>query len=139
MSLSVFEEKALMPTDEMLIAVLSEARLLWDDVVSAVDELPGGVSQEWKFYSKAAGWSCVVKNGKRTILYLIPQDGFFKVNFTLGEKAVIEAQSAELPEALVSLILDAKQYMEGSSFMFDVRTSGDMESVRKLITIKSNN
>ena len=92
-----------------------------------------------KYYSKKAGWSFVVRSGKRTILYLIPQDRFFKANFVLGDKAVAATQDAGLPEDIVTLIERAAPYAEGRSFMFDIRSLDDVDSVGKLIRVKADN
>jgi hypothetical protein len=141
MSLSIFGEKAIVPDDEMLASVLAGSKALWETAISHVEEACGGgdLGGEWKFYSKKAGWSFVVKSGKRTIIYLIPQEGFFKVNFVFGERAVGAAEDAGLPEPIVSLMLEAKQYMEGRSFMFDVKTEADICAVKKLVIIKYQN
>ena len=139
MSLSVFGEKALVPDDGMLGAELGECKLFWDDIINHMEGTYEGVGGEWKYYSKAAGWSFVVKSGKRTLIYLIPLGGWFKANFVFGDRAVVAAQTAGLPEPLVTLILDAKQHMEGRSFMIDIKSEEDVEIAKKLIAIKNNN
>ena len=139
MSLSEFDEKAIMPHDEMLTAVLADSRALWNTIISYIVETCGDISEEWKFYSKKAGWSLVVSSGKRKILYLIPQDGFFKVNFVFGEKAVAAVQISDLPESIITALLETKSYMEGRSVMFDVKTGADAQAVKKLIEIKQAN
>jgi len=137
MSLSAFGEKATMPNEEMLAGALAGGKALWDKIQSDVEAVCGNTSAEWKYYSKQAGWTLVVKSGKRTILYLIPLEGSFKVNFVLGEKAVAAAaQHAGLPEAIVALLLEAQPYVEGRSFMFDVKAEADADVAAKLIEIK---
>ena len=139
MSLSIFGEKAEIPTVDALIAALGESKALWDDIKKQVETACGNYNDEWKFYSKKAGWSFVVRSGKRTILYLIPQDKYFKVNFVFGEKAVAAAHNIGLPESIVALITEAMPYAEGRSFMFDIGSLDDVDSVRKLISIKADN
>ena len=139
MSLSIFGDKADTPTEEALAAALGKSKTLWDDIKKQVESAGGNYNDEWKYYSKKAGWSFVVRCGKRTILYLIPQDKYFKVNFVFGDKAVAAAQDAGLPESIVALIMEATPYTEGRSFMFDIASLGDVDSVRKLISIKAEN
>ena len=139
MSLSVFGEKALVPNDEMLKAELCECKSCWDGIVNYIADTYGNFSEEWKYYSKAAGWSLVIKSGKRTLVYLIPLSGCFKANFVFGDKAVVAAQAAGLPDSLVTLILEAKQHMEGRSFMIDVKSEADVEIAKTLINIKDKN
>jgi len=139
MSLSIFGEKAEAPTEDALAAALGESKTLWDDIKKQVESICGNYNDEWKFYSKKAGWSFVARSGKRTILYLIPQDKYFKLNFVLGDKAVAAAQDAGLPESIVALIMEATPYTEGRSFMFDICSLGDVDSVKKLISIRATN
>lgn len=138
MSLSIFSEKAFMPNDEMLRGALQDSGTLWDSLKNHIISAYKSVSEEWKFYSRSAGWTLVVKSGKRTLLYLVPLNNCFKVNFVFGEKAVGMAQKADLPEQIVSLVLEAKPHMEGRSFMVDVKTAADVAVVAKLLDIKNN-
>jgi hypothetical protein len=123
----------------MLAGTLKGSKVHWDKIRGCVSDTCGGASEEWKYYSKKAGWSLVIKSGGRTILYLIPLDSCFKANFVFGEKAVAAAMAAGLPEPIVSLISEAKEYAEGRSFMFDVISEADASIVFKLIDIKNRN
>lgn len=137
MSLSMFDDKAFMPNDEMLAGVLMDSKAFWDSIKNHVAKTYGNVSEQWKYYSKSAGWMLVIKSSERTIVYLIPLNGYFKANFVFGEKAVIAAKNTDLPEAVIALIFEAKLNMEGRSFMIDVKTEADIDTVTKLVEIKS--
>lgn len=137
MSFSIFGEKSIQPTEELLDEALANSKPLWELIKNHVITTYENSNVEWKFYSKAAGWTFVLKSGKRTLLYLIPLHHYFKVNFVFGEKAVALAQNSELSESIISLILEAKPYMEGRSFMVDVKTDNDIADVMKLLEIKS--
>ncbi len=137
MSLSIFGEKAIQPNEEQLEGALVACKPLWDGLKNHITSTYGNTSEEWKYYSKSAGWTLVIKSKKQTLLYLVPLSHSFKVNFVFGEKAVAAAQKANLPEPVCSLILEAKQYMEGRSFMVDVTTEADINTVIKLLEIKN--
>lgn len=137
MSLSAFGDKAVRPDEQSVADVLAERKPLWDSLKEHMTANHKSVSEEWKFYTKEAGWTLVVKSGKRTLIYFIPMNGFFKVNFVLGEKAVSAAQNADLPGTVIKLISDATQYVEGRSFMLDVKEDADIETSIKLIGIKA--
>ena len=139
MSLSIFGDKAVMPDDRMLAEVLTGGTVLWDAVKNHVATTCGDVSEQWKYYSGKAGWTLVLKSGKRTILYLIPLEGCFKVNFVFGEKAVAAARDAGLPDPVIAFIMATAQYAEGRPFMFDVETEADVDAVKKLVEIKHIN
>ena len=137
MSLSAFGEKTSVPNKETLADTLRGSKTSWDKLIEHTGKVCGGESTEWKYYSKNAGWSLVVKSKGRTILYLIPLEGFFKANFVFGEKAVASAKAAGLPADVVANIAEAKAYAEGRSFMMDVKSDADVGIAMKLIEIKN--
>ena len=139
MSLSIFADKAAMPDEAAFTSALGESKALWDNIKNHVATVCGNLSEQWKYYSKKAGWSLVVKSGERTILYLIPAETAIKVNFVFGDKAAIAAETAGLPEAVTALISEAARYAEGRSFMFDVTSEADVGAAKKLIEIKHLN
>jgi hypothetical protein len=139
MSLSVFEHKEVMPNNDSLTKALGDTKALWDSVMNDTSDKYGNVSSEWKYYSKSSGWTFVVKSGKRTLLYLIPMNGYFKANFVYGGGAVEEALSSDVPENVKKTISGARQYIEGRSFMTDVKKSDDVDVVIKLTDIKNRN
>jgi hypothetical protein len=138
-STSIFSEKTPVPDGEMLTGVLKGSKALWDDIKDHVASTCGNASEEWKYYSKKAGWILVVKSGKRTILYLIPLDSSFKANYVFGEKATAAAMTAGLPKHIIAQISEAKVHMEGRSFMIDIATKEEANVAKKLIDIKSKN
>jgi hypothetical protein len=90
MSPNAFIGQADSPTDDQLSTELGAARAVWDELLTTLD-LP---VQEWNSYSRKAGWSLKLKLGKRTIVYLSPLRGAFRVTFILGPKAVAAAPEA---------------------------------------------
>jgi hypothetical protein len=139
MSLSVFEHKEIMPDDNALSKALAERKALWDGVTEHIRSNHKDVGGEWKYYSKAAGWSFVIKSGKRTLIYLIPMSGYLKANLILGENAVGAAMASGIPEQIKKKISEARQYAEGRSFMVDVKSKEDLRAVIELIGIKDRN
>lgn len=136
MALSVFDNKKVIPGDKDVANVLEHSGMVWDKLKKYVYEACGDVSEEWKHYSKASGWTLLLKHGKRTILYLYPSKAFFTVLFVYGEKAVERALNSKLPQDTVDRILEAKPYMEGRSFQVEVRSIEDLAVIKELIGIK---
>ena len=131
MARSMFGEKSIVPNEEALSAVLKENKILWDKMINTSEG-----SGEWKFYSKAAGWTYSVIKKKRTLFYMIPKDGWFELIFVYGERAVEAAKSAELPEQVLNDLLQAKAYVEGRSFSVKVISDADTNVAQKLLQIK---
>jgi hypothetical protein len=139
MSLSVFSEKNIMPNEKTLTEVLADTQHYWTAIKNHVNSTCGNMSEQWKYYSKKAGWILVIKSSDRTILYLIPQNAYFKVNFVFGEKAVAATKNSDLSELIIALILEATQCIEGRSFMIDVKSETDTTTIKQLVNIKYSN
>jgi len=139
MALSVFNEKAFMPNDDMVIVALGDSIRLWNKIKLHLTTNYKQVNEEWKFYSKDSGWTKNIKSGKRTLFMFVPMSGTFQVYFTLGEKAVTTVHTSDLPKEIINLIPDARQCVCGFGFRFEVKTESDANSVIKLIAIKDKN
>jgi hypothetical protein len=131
MAASIFGEKAIIPNKETLKEELGDSQILWDKIID-FSEGKG----EWKFYSKAAGWTLQVKKGKRTLFYVMPKDGYFQMTFVYGERAVAAAQSFGLPEKVLERLEQARVYMEGRSIAIDVTSDEDVEIAEKMLQLK---
>lgn len=136
MSLSIFDEKALIPNDEQVERALGSCYSFWCDLRDYVSESTGQVVEEWKFYSKKAGWSLLIKEKKRTLFYLIPCEKIFKVNFVLGANALAAAKESLLQESVLEDMNSAPKYAEGTSFMFDVSDEDLLANAKTLIDFK---
>jgi hypothetical protein len=99
----------------------------------------GVAEQEWKSVSAKYGWALRLKLKKRTIVYLGPCDGCFRVAFVLGDKAVAAARTSELSKSTLKLIEEAPRYAEGTGVRLVVKTPRDLAAIRKLALIKLAN
>ncbi len=140
MALSIFTEKLEKPEKANITEVLGSTEMFWNGIIKyIIENYPGTVDNEWKFYSKKSGWNLLIKHQNRTILYMFPNKDYFSVLFVLGEKAVLRAFESSLPPYIIEKVESAKPYAEGRSFNFEVRNEQDMEFVKILINIKMNN
>jgi len=131
MSVSIFAEKTIKPNEKMLSGVLKDKKVIWDKILS----IAGGEG-EWKFYSKAAGWSYSAKKGNRTLLYMIPMEDCIRLTFVYGIRAVEAAPSADLPTTILNDLSNATQHMEGRSVAVDVSNEKDLDTVQKMLQLK---
>jgi hypothetical protein len=135
MSPNAFIGSAQPPTDDELSVQLGAARALWDELLTLL-ALP---VREWHSYSPKAGWSLKLKLGKRTIVYLAPCHGSFRVAFVLGAKAVEAARQCELPKAVIKIIDEAPRYAEGTGVRLEIKARKDLAAVKKLADVKLAN
>ena len=135
MSPNAFIGRTKPPTDEELSTELGAARALWDELLTEL-ALP---IQEWNSYSPKAGWSLKLKLKKRTIVYLAPCRGSFRVAFVLGDKAIEAARQLKLPKAVLKIIDEAPRYAEGTGVRLEIAARKDLAAVKKLAEVKLAN
>jgi hypothetical protein len=133
MALSAFDDPKAPPAARDVVTALGKAHAAWKELRSLAGK---GLEEEWGFSSKASGWSLRLRDRKRVILYLTPQNGRFLASLALGEKAVAAAQKADLPPALLAAVAAAPRYAEGRGVRVEVRTTADARGVAALAAVK---
>jgi hypothetical protein len=134
---NAFVGKKTKPTAADLTKALGPAKALWDQILDELkEECP---RSEWNSYSVKAGWSLKLKKKDRTILYLGPLVGKFRVAFVFGDKAMRAAREAGLPKPVLKILDEANKYAEGTGIRFEVTSAADVEVVKKLAAIKLAN
>ena len=136
---NAFIGKAKKPTVEELAAALGPAKAVWDRFIAGLAEENGVDVQEWSSYSRKAGWSLRLKRKKRTIVWLAPCQGCFRVAFILGDKAMKAARECELPKRMVKILEEAPKYPEGTGVRIVVKGDKDIAVLKKLAEIKLAN
>ena len=137
MALSVLDDKAVVPDDKQLEAAIGKSFKLWSEIRRHILERYDKIVEEWSYSGKNYGWSWRAKQGKRALVYLIPQKGFFLAAFCFGDKAVAMIEESDVPEAIKESLRTAKKYVEGRGIRFEVRKAGDVKTVRTLLEIKT--
>jgi hypothetical protein len=136
---NAFIGKITPPTDKEVTAKLGPASTAWKELIAWL--FGQGIAWgEWKSVSPTKyGWALRPALKKRTILYLGPCDGCFRVSFVLGDKAVAAARTSGLPKGILKEISEARRYAEGTGVRLIIRKPEDLASVRKLVEIKLAN
>ena len=80
-----------------------------------------------------------LKLKKRTIVYLAPCHGKFRVAFVLGDKAMEATRQLKLPKAVMKVIDEAPRYPEGSGVRLEIAARKDLAAVKKLAEVKLAN
>ncbi|MDR3734210.1 MAG: DUF3788 domain-containing protein [Acidobacteriaceae bacterium] len=127
------------PTPKQIAKALGPAAGLWQQLVTSLAEERGVNVQEWKSSSPKYGWSLLLKQKKRTILYLAPCLNCFRVSFALGDRAVAAARQTKLPASVTQVIEEAPRYGEGTGIRLLVKKPSDLPAILKLAEIKLAN
>jgi hypothetical protein len=139
MSANVFIDKLPKPDDQALFRALGKTYPLWAEIENHVATAHGGSTQEWKCYDPKSGWSLKTLLRKQNLFFFTPYQGYFRIVFVFGDRAVAEILTSDLPKALIEEVENAKKYAEGRGLRVEVKTRRDVESVKKLIAIKVMN
>jgi len=138
--LSVFDDKSIVPDDDMVSAALGITASIWNDLRTHIQDHYPSITDEWKHYGKAAGWTYKLISKKRNLLFFIPRTDCFRLRIVLGEKAsaCAEADNA-LPLEIKEALYAATPYSEGRSLDIDINRREQLETVKRLLKIKYEN
>ncbi|MFQ5641020.1 MAG: DUF3788 domain-containing protein [bacterium] len=139
MSTSIFDDKSNQPDEDSLGEILATSAEYWTELKKYLEEKYGPITEEWKFYNQKSGWILKVLRKKRNLFFFTPLNGYFRVAFVFGDRAVAAVERSDLPEDIINTLRNARKYMEGRGLQIDVKLAGALENVKKLIEIKINN
>ena len=92
---------------------------------------PQGLA-EWNFPGKNYGWNFRIKDKRRAIIYFLPRDGFFKVAFVFGDKAVAVIEQSPITEFIKTELAQARKYAEGHGVQITIRDESFMPDIDQL-------
>lgn len=127
------------PTCADLDKALGPAKPVWDKLIADLAAEDDVAIQEWSCYSPKAGWALRLKRGKRTILWLAPCAGCFRVMFILGDRALLAARQSRLSAGALRALDQATKYPEGTGIRLLIKGPKDLPTVRKLAVVKLKN
>ena len=136
MALSIFSDKTKQPDEGDLSLALGDTFIFWNEIKSFVHQQYPAAAEEWKFPGSAYGWSFRLRDKKRVIVYLTPNDGYFTLAMVLGKDAADDALKSSIPAAMKAIIESAPVYAEGRGFRFEVRSKTMTVHVKKIISLK---
>jgi len=126
------------PSAKDLAAALGGSLDAWKELIRWLTG-KGISTKEWHSISPKYGWALRPKLKSRTILYMSPCAGCFRVSFILGDRAVAAANASDLPKALLKELAAARRYAEGTGIRLLVKSTEDLASIRTLVDIKLQN
>jgi hypothetical protein len=133
---SIFGDGNQMPVIQDLKRGISGTFPFWNELLKfTLKKLPGA-SAEWNYSGAKFGWSFRVRNQKRTIIYLLPRAGYFKVAMVFGQNATNSILQSEVNDHIKKELKNAKPYAEGRGIRIDIKDAKLLSDIKKLRTIK---
>ncbi|RPH32587.1 MAG: DUF3788 family protein [Bacteroidales bacterium] len=136
MSASIFDLKLVEPNDKMLSVELGRTYEYHEKIRAFIKDCYGDLTLEWKYYGQKSGWILKMFNKKRNVLFVIPCKDYFRIAFTLGDKAVDKLIASELPDFIKHDFVKAKKFSEGRTIQLEIKTEQQCECILELIKIK---
>lgn len=138
MALGYFDDQDCEPDGANVAEALKQSAAMWDEIVDHVTNTYPQVTVKW-IYSKSGGWTSRLISKKRTVVYLTPCDGHFKVGLVYGQKATDTALASGLPDDIKEVIRSARVYAEGRGIRLEVRDVDNVPHIIEMIRIKMAN
>lgn len=132
-------EKAVQPAESNLMEKLGSAYPRWNDLRNWILNYLKNATEEWSFPGKKYGWSFRIKSKKRNIIYFIPCEGFFLVAFVFGQKATDQIINSDISQNIITELMNARVYVEGRGIRIDVKDDSNLNDIKTLIRIKTEN
>ena len=133
---SFFADKAKQPTETELKKALNKNFDAWITLAEFTKKLYPKATEEWKFSGEKYGWNFRINDKKRTLVYLLPRDGFFKAAFVFGQKATDVILESNVSHNIKEELKAAKVYAEGRGIRIEVKNKKILNDLKKLVTIK---
>jgi hypothetical protein len=129
-------DKLAPPTREELTELLGSGIDLWADLQEVVRAGHAPVTERWVYGGRKYGWSCRLERGKKGILYMTPDAGYFRVGLALPDAAREAVLASDLPTGIREALAVETKAIEGWPVRMPVRTADDVAAVLRLVEIK---
>jgi hypothetical protein len=136
---SIFLDKSVKPTNEMLSGALGQSYKYWEEIKNSLENQYGPLIEEWKYYSATSGWTLKLLLKKRNLFFFAPCEKYFRLAFIFGDKAVSAVEKSDLPLKMVQELKSAKRYVEGRGLRLEIKKKTDVKNIITLVAIKINN
>jgi hypothetical protein len=131
MELSIFHDKAVMPTNKDLNEALKGSFIWWMEIREFVFDKYPTAKEEWNHSGKKYGWNFRIKDKRRTLIYLLPRQDYFKVAFVFGQKSMNKIRESEISDEIITELENAKVYAGDRGIRIDIKDESKLVDVKK--------
>lgn len=132
---NAFTDSAVEPTPELIADVLGPGADAWAELLRVLDDAGIAVAQKWY---RDGGWLVRASKGSKTILWAaIDDEGFVDGAFHFaGRLREAVATTPGLSPHRAEAIREAPLAGNSFSVSFELRTPGDVDALRPILTAK---
>lgn len=137
MTIGVFTDKAIKPTEVQVRSALGPTQGMWLSLLEYVRERHS-VQEEFKFcYGKKYGWAHQVRRKGKLLVTLYPNAGHFVVQVILSGTALHDTERLGLHQNALHAIEASTEYSEGRWLFIPVEGGSDLADVKNLLDVKT--
>lgn len=136
MSWGSFTDRGQMPSEDEVLAALSQSRKLWDEIVQFIEN-NYHTKKSFKFYGRNYGWALQFSKSGKALVSLYPGQGEFVAQIILNKDQWEEALKANIGEETKELIKSTPEIHEGKWIFVKSKTKKDNEDIEKLISVRA--
>ena len=133
---NVFTSKETTPSEEMVMEKLGVNYAHLENLRQFLDHEIGITTREWKFYGKKLGWTLKTFLKKRNLFFISIYDGYFRIGFVFGDKAVKRVLESDIDPSLKTELEEARKYAEGRGIAIRVDNAECLDDVKEMVRIK---
>ncbi len=131
------KDKSVQPDEELVFSLIGKDSQYWKEIGSWLELTFPGISRNWNFYRDGNCWLLKSELKKKTLFWTAVYSDRFNVSFWFSEKAEPLILGSDLPESIKESYRNAKRYKIGRGISIPVKSPEDVESIKKLILLKS--
>jgi hypothetical protein len=132
----ILSDRQVIPTDEYIISILGEKKILWQNIISYAKDNFKDISYVWNYYNDGKQWLFKLSQKKKTIFWGALYKDTFRITFYFGDKVEPLLENSDLPLKIKEDFKTSKRYGLIRPISTKIFSESDVESVKKLIAIK---
>ena len=130
-------DKEVVPTDDHIFSIIRENKILWISIMKYVSDYYKDMSGDWRYYNDYKQWLFKMTQKKKTIFWSGIHEDTFRITFYFGDKAEPLITASDLPVSIKNNFKASKKYGKIKAITFKMKNKSDVETVKKLISIKT--
>jgi hypothetical protein len=140
MGQAILNDKLLEPNDEIIFSIIGNSELIWKQTFSYLFNNNRDISVNWKYSDCGKEWFCFARKKKKSLFCIqIQKKDSFSIGFPFGDKLEPVILQSKLPESIKNEFINAKRFNTTRYIAIAVEDSKDLENVKILIDLKTNN
>jgi hypothetical protein len=133
----VLGDKNIFPSDDILFSIIGDKKVVWEKIMSYVNENYKNITSEWRYYNDGKQWLFKMQQKKKTIFWIGVLKDTFRITFYFGNKAEPVIVASNLPVRIKDDFLNGKRFGSIRAISTTITGPGDLENIYKLIDLKT--